>query len=127
MTKRTTALPARNVGAYLAQYPAEVFGEDSPEEVFDRYHTADFVMINDGVTFDRQRMIDHVAPARKRATGAEVEVHEVVMAQDRAAARYTLTAHMRTGTTITTEIYMFGQFAEDGRLRRIEQITRDLG
>lgn len=127
MTNSTKALPARDLGAYLVQYPAEVFKDDSPAEVFDRYHTADFIMINDGVTFDRQRMVDHVAPARKRATGAEVEVHEVVMAQDRAAARYTLRAHMRTGTTIATEIYMFGEFAEDGRLRRIEQITHELG
>jgi hypothetical protein len=33
---------------------------------------------------------------------------------------------MATGTMIATEIYMFGQRSADGRLRRIDQITRDV-
>jgi hypothetical protein len=33
---------------------------------------------------------------------------------------------MATGNTIATEIYMFGQLAPDGRLRRVDQITRDV-
>jgi hypothetical protein len=33
---------------------------------------------------------------------------------------------MATGNTITTEIYMFGHLAADGRLRRVDQITRDV-
>jgi len=31
---------------------------------------------------------------------------------------------MRSGETITTEIFAFGELAPDGRLRRIDQLTR---
>ena len=116
-----------NVTTYLTQYPHEVaFGTEDAGTVFDRYHTPDFVMRNDGISLDREKLLAHVRPARKRAKGVHVEVHETASTADRVAARYTLTAHMASGNTIATEIYMFGQLAADGRLRRIDQITRDV-
>jgi hypothetical protein len=115
------------VAAYLTQYPQEItFGEEDPAVVFDRYHAPDFVMSNDGVHLDRERLLAHVRPARKRARGVRVEVHEALSAADRVAARYTLTADMATGNTIATEIYMFGHLAADGRLQRVDQVTRDV-
>jgi hypothetical protein len=116
-----------NVAAYLTEYPQEVaFGTEGAGTVFDRYHTPDFVMCNDGIPLDREKLLAHVRPARKRATGVRVEVHETVRTADRVAARYTLTADMASGNTIATEIYMFGQLAADGRLRRVDQVTRDV-
>lgn len=115
-----------DVAAYLTQYPQEVtFGEEDAGTVFDRYHTPDFIMCNDGIRLDREKLLAHVRPARKRAKGVRVEVHETVSAADRVAARYTLTAEMASGNTITTEIYMFGHLSPDGRLRRVDQITRN--
>jgi hypothetical protein len=112
---------------YLVHYPQEVaFGEEDAAAVFDRYHTPEFVMCNDGIQLDREKLLAHVRPARKRAKGVRVEVHETVSTADRVAARYTLTADMATGTVIATEIYMFGQRSADGRLRRVDQITRDV-
>lgn len=116
-----------NIAAYLSQYPQEVtFGEEDAGTVFDRYHTPDFVMCNDGIQLDRDKLLAHVRPARKRAKGVRVQVHETMSTARRVAARYTLTADMATGTTIATEIYMFGQLSTDGRLRRVDQITRDV-
>jgi hypothetical protein len=116
-----------DITAYLTQYPREVtFGDEDAETVFDRYHTPDFVICNDGIQLDREKLLAHVRPARKRAKGVRVEVHETVRAADRVAARYTLTADMATGNTIATQIYMFGQLSADGRLRRVDQITRDV-
>jgi hypothetical protein len=116
-----------DVADYLVQYPREVaFGEEDAGAVFDRYHTPEFVMCNDGIQFDREKLLAHVRPARKRAKGVRVEVHETVSTADRVAARYTLTADMATGAIIATEIYMFGQRSADGRLRRVDQITRDV-
>ena len=115
------------VAAYLAQYPQEVtFGDENAEMVFDRYHTANFLMCNDGIQLDRAKLLAHVRPARKRARAVRVEVHEVVSSADRVAARYTLTADMTSGNTIATEIYMFGRLSTDGRLQRVDQITRDV-
>jgi hypothetical protein len=118
---------AVDVVAYLTRYPQEVaFGEEDAGTVFDRYHTPDFVMRSDGIPLDRDRLLAHVRPARKRAKGIRVEVHETMSAADRVAARYTLTADMAAGSTIVTDIYMFGRLAADGRLRRVDQITRDV-
>jgi len=116
-----------SVAAYLTRYPQEVtFGEEDAGTVFDRYHTPDFVMCNDGIQLDREKLLAHVRPARKRAKGVRVEVHETLNTADRVAARYTLTADMATGNTIATEIYMFGRLSADGRLRRVDQITRNV-
>ncbi len=110
---------------YLVQYPEEVtFGDEPPETVLDRYHTRDHVLVNDGIVLDRQRLLAHVGPARKRTSAVVVEVKDALVAGDRVAARYVLTAHLRKGSVIATEIHMFGTLAPDGRLRRIDQLTR---
>jgi hypothetical protein len=57
-------------------------------------------------------------------TGVQVEVHEAVTGDGHVAARYTLTATMRKGPPIATEIYMFGRLAPEGRLRHVDQVTR---
>lgn len=117
---------AIDVTDYLLRYPQEfAFGEDA-EAVFDRFHTPDFVMCNDGIELDRAKLLAHVRPARKRAKDVRVQVHETVHTADRVAARYILSADMKSGNTIATEIYMFGRLSADGRLRRIDQITRDV-
>src|SRR4051794_32805382 len=115
------------VADYLVRYPQEVaFGEEDADAVFDRYHAPEFVMCNDGLRLDREKLLAHIRPARKRAKEIRVEVHETVSVADRVSARYTLTADLATGATVATEIYMFGQRAADGRLRRVDQITRDV-
>lgn len=114
-----------DVATYLTRYPQEVaFGDEDPATVFDRYHVPDFVLCNDGIHLDRERLLAHVRPARNRANGIRIEVHETMSTADRVAARYTLTADMANGNTIATEIYMFGQLAADGRLQRVDQLTR---
>lgn len=118
-------LPGRDLGAYLTGYPVEIaFGEDDAAAVFDRYHTPDFVLYNDGIPLDREKLLAHVRPARRRAASVHTELHETLVSGDRVAARYTLTAVMVKGGVIATEICMFGRLAGDGRLRRADQLTR---
>jgi hypothetical protein len=117
--------PGRDLVAYLTSYPEEMaFGEDEPASILDRYCTPDFEQYNDGLRLDRDRLIAHVRPVRKNATSVRTDVQEALVSGDRVAARYTLEATMRKGRVVVTEIYMFGQLAPDGRLRRIDQITR---
>ncbi len=114
------------VTAYLENYPNEVIGADDPTAVYDRYHAAEYAVVSDGLTLDRDRLLAHVAPARKRAAGARVTVHDVVTSGDRFAAYYTLEAEMRKGGVIATEIAVFGEVAADGRIRSARQLTRDV-
>ena len=118
---RTRPHPGADLTGYLVRYPAELtFGDEDTAAVFGRYHTEDFVLRNDGTPLDRQRLIAHVRPARRNAVGVHVEVHEALVSADRVAAPYTLSADMRQGHRVVTDIHMFGELAADGRLRRPE-------
>ncbi len=57
---------AARITAYLENYPREVVAGQDPEEVYDRYHTADYAVVSDGITLDRERLLAHIAPARRR-------------------------------------------------------------
>ena len=92
----------------------------------DQYHTPNFVLTSDGIPLDRERLLAHVRPASRRVESVSVTVHEALRVGDRVAALYLLTALMRRGQTITTEISMFGELAPDGRLKRTQQVTRDV-
>ncbi len=117
--------PRTDLTSYLVRYPQEAgLGDEDPATVLDRYHTPDYELVNDGVLLDRKRLLDHIRPARKRAAGLRVEVEQALVDGDQVAARYRLIAELRKGGTITTEIYMFGELAADGRLRRAIQVTR---
>lgn len=119
--------PRADLTSYLIRYPQEAgLGDEDPATVLDRYHTSDYELVNDGVPLDRQRLLEHIRPARKRAAGLRVEVQQALVDGDQVAARYRLVTELRKGGTITTEIYMFGELAADGRLRRAVQATRIL-
>ena len=120
-------LPGSDLAGYLQAYPQELtFSTAEPGEVIDRYHSADFELWNDGRPLDRDGLLAHVRAGRRNASSVQVEVHEVVRGGDRVAARYTIRAEMRKGWVATSEIYMFGALAPDGRLRRVDQLTRIL-
>ncbi|GAA3442822.1 nuclear transport factor 2 family protein [Planomonospora venezuelensis] len=119
--------PATDLAGYLTRYAEEItFGDEEPGTVMDRYHTPDYELVNDGILLDRQRLLDHVHSGRRRAAAVRVEVDEALVSGDRVAARYRLTASMRRGNVISTEIHMFGRLADDGRLRRATQLTRTI-
>ncbi|MET8429036.1 nuclear transport factor 2 family protein [Nocardia sp. NPDC004860] len=121
------ALPGHDLAAYLTAYVAEMaFGAEEPEVIVDRYHTPDILWLSDGHPMDRSRLVAHAKPSRKNVTQCRVDIMDTIASGDRVAARYTVTATMRTGRTIATEIYMFGDLAPDGRLFRVDAITRDL-
>lgn len=110
---------------YLTRYPQQIaFGDQEPAAVMDRYHIPEFDLINDGIRLDREGLLAHARAGRKNATSVTVEVHDAVTGDTGVAARHTLTATMRKGSVIATEIYMFGQLAADGRLRHVHQGTR---
>ncbi|RJL23017.1 nuclear transport factor 2 family protein [Bailinhaonella thermotolerans] len=125
----------RDLVDFLITYTRDmsVSGEE-PGAILDRYFVPDFEYCNDGFVIDRQRMIDHVRPVRRNvdreAMTADdwsgVEIHQALVSGDRIAARWTLRTMLRKGKTFAAEIYMFGHLAADGRIRRIDQITRPL-
>lgn len=122
---RTPRTPGADLVGYLMRYPKELtFGDDDPAALMDRYHTPGFDMVNDGIRLDRDRLLAHVRAGRRNALDIEIVVHDAVTEGDNVAARYTLTAVMRKRGVVTTDVFMFGRLAPDGRLRHVEQLTR---
>jgi hypothetical protein len=118
-------LPADDFAGYLSRYPQEAaFSGDDPADVFDRYHVPEFVLYNDGVPLDRTRLLAHMRPARRNATAVEVRIDKIFGYDGHVAARYTLIATMRKGTVVATEITTVARLAPDGRLARVDQLTR---
>lgn len=114
------------VAGFFGSFTREVVAGGDAAEVVDRYYTPDVEQIADGVTLDRRRLIDHVRPIRKNLVACSYDVHEAMHTGDRLAARFTIHAEMRRGRTISTEVYLFGELAPDGRIRRTTQATRDV-
>lgn len=127
MLTETPPVPRDDLAGYLRSYVQEMaFGDEEPDVVMDRYHTPDIAWHSDGLHLDRERLAAHARPVRRTVTRCEVDVHDALVEGDRAAARYTLIALTR-GRHIVTEIHMFGRLAPDGRLRRVDQLTRIVG
>ena len=114
------------VADFFESFTREVVAGGDAAEIVDRYYTSDIQQIADGVTMDRQRLIDHLRPVRKNVVSCEYDVHEAVRSGDRLAARFTIHAETRQGRTISTEVYLFGELAPDGRIRRTTQATREV-
>ncbi|MCP2340142.1 nuclear transport factor 2 family protein [Actinomadura rupiterrae] len=119
-----------DLSEFLVTYTRDMVSPDTdPGEVLDRFFTPDFEFRADGLVIDRDRMMAHVKPMRKRVASSDqvsLDVHEALVSGDRISARYTLRAALPKGPDFAGEIYMFGHLAEDGRIRRIDQTTRDL-
>jgi hypothetical protein len=114
------------VADFFDSFTREVVAGGDAGAIVDRYYTPDIEQVADGVTLDRQRLIDHLRPVRKNLVAWEYDVHEAMRSGDRLAARFTVHAEMRQGRTISTEVYLFGELAPDGRIRRTIQATREV-
>ncbi|MFI6514165.1 nuclear transport factor 2 family protein [Spirillospora sp. NPDC050679] len=128
---RDTALlradPARFLTDFYLSFNREVIGSDAdPGPAVDRFHTPDVVQVSDGLRFDREKIVAHVRPLRRNLAEVGVEVHEAVADGGRVAARLTFRARMRKGRTVETEVFMFAEFAPDGRMRRSHGTSRTL-
>ncbi|MGW5867464.1 nuclear transport factor 2 family protein [Streptomyces sp. NPDC055239] len=118
--------PKQFISDFITSFHNELVRDDEdPASIFDRYHTPDVVQFADGHRMDRDKLIAHTRPVRKNKPGNRTEVHEAQASGDRIAARYTLHVQNR-GKSLAIEVYYFGQFAQDGRLRQAHMLTRTL-
>jgi len=120
--------PRFDLHAYLVDYPTEMgLGAEDPAEVLGRYHCTEIEYVSDGIVMGHDRLVAHAGPARRNARSIQVDVHDALVDGDRVAARYTMTTEVRKRGTLVVEVCMFGRLCSDGRVHRIDQITRDLG
>lgn len=116
--------PRQFIADFFTSFTEDLLRTDEDAAlIVDRYHTPDIVEIADGHRIDRGKLIAHTRPVRKNRPTIRMEVHEAVADGDRLAARYTLHSSQR-GKDLAIEVYFFGRFASDGRMRQAHMATR---
>ena len=103
------------------------FGTDQEfplEETIDRYFSAGFVEVVDGQALDRQQFVQTLRQLRTMVTGGRVEVLADLREGDEFAHRHLLHLEGADGSVMRREVYMFGVFGADGRLLRIDEVSR---
>ena len=118
--------PKQFIFTFFTSFGRELLrGDEEAGAVVDRYYTPDIVQIADGQRMNREQLIAHSRPLRKRQPSSRMEVHDAVADGDRIAARYTPHVEDRR-RSFAIEVYFFGHFAADGRMRQAHMLTRTL-
>ncbi|RSN58882.1 hypothetical protein DMH01_23040 [Amycolatopsis sp. WAC 04182] len=116
--------PKKFIAEFHESFHDELVNSDEDAGVIvDRYHTPDIVQIADGHRMDRDKLIAHTRPVRKNRPTARMEVHDAVADGNRIAARSTLHVTNRK-RDLKLEVYFFGEFTPDGRMRCGHTLTR---
>ncbi|MFJ3922182.1 nuclear transport factor 2 family protein [Streptomyces sp. NPDC090022] len=101
-----------------------LFNRDlSVEEAADRHFTPDYRQRTDGQWSDRAGFVEHITHLRGVVADGHLEVHEELYDGSKYADRHTAHVTKRDGSTVRMEVYLFGEFAPDGRFSRIEETT----
>jgi hypothetical protein len=118
----------RDDAAFIETALTEVcFGQEDShplEATIDRYFSPGYQQRTDGETADRNAFAGHIRALRALAATGSVRVLEVIRQGHRIADRHEVTITKRDGTTTRIQVYLFGEFAADGRLRRVDEVSR---
>ncbi|MFI9269158.1 nuclear transport factor 2 family protein [Kitasatospora sp. NPDC052896] len=93
------------------------------DEAADRHFAPDYRQRTDGRWDDREEFKTHIAHLRSVVAHGSIEVHDELAQGDRYADRHTVNATKTDGSVVRMEVYLFGEYAPDGRFRRIEETT----
>jgi hypothetical protein len=93
------------------------------DQAADRHFAPDYRQRTDGRWDSRTEFLTHIAHLRGVVAGGSVEVHDELAVGDRYADRHTVTVTKTDGSMVRMEVYVFAEFAPDGRFRRIEETT----
>ena len=93
------------------------------EEAADRHFAPEYRQRTDGRWDDRTEFLTHIGHLREVVADGSVEVHEELRTDRHYADRHTVRVAKKDGSTVQMEVYLFADFAPDGRFRRIEETT----
>lgn len=93
------------------------------DEAIDRHFTPDYRQRTNGEWSDRTAFTQHMTRLRSVVLSGHIEVHDEVRDGLRYADRHSVTVTRDNGRTSVTEVYLFAQFAPDGRFQRVEETT----
>lgn len=106
------------------------------DNALDRHFAPDYRQRTDGTWSDRAEFADHIAHLRSIIRSADINIIDEHRDGTRYADRHTVDVAKVNGGRVVQEVYLFGQFAADGRFLRVDETTlmlageeadRDLG
>ena len=89
----------------------------------DRHFAPDYRQRTDGRWDERDGFVEHIAHLRSIVVGGTVRVLDEFRDGLSYADRHVVEILKRDGSRVTMEVYVFGEFAADGRFRRVEETT----
>lgn len=111
--------------AYLTTFAELADDPDVPlEEAFDRFHTPDCVQYINGTPMQRPAVLQSLAAARGRGPDYALDVHAVLTQGNRFAARYSMVPSPHGRRAGEMEVFTFGEFADDGRVRLLRSVMQ---
>ncbi|MGW8974487.1 nuclear transport factor 2 family protein [Streptomyces platensis] len=93
------------------------------QEAADRHFAPEYRQRTDGEWIDRAGFVEHITHLRTLVADGEVQVQEELCDGSKYADRHTVDITKKDGSTVCMEVYVFADFAPDGRFRRIEETT----
>ncbi|WP_127509268.1 nuclear transport factor 2 family protein [Actinoplanes solisilvae] len=96
------------------------------ETALDRYYAPDLEWRSDGVVKDRAAFGAFVAGLQSQIVSGNVTVLDEFVDGHKYAQRHVYEATLTNGTTLRREIYLFGEYSEDGRFRRVNETGFDV-
>lgn len=93
------------------------------EAAVSRHFTDAYRQRTDNEWSDRAGFVEHIAHLRALVARVEIDVRDEFIRDRCYADRHIVHLTKRDGSTVTQEVYLFGELAEDGRFRRAEEVT----
>jgi hypothetical protein len=82
--------------------------------------------ITDGVLSTYGQFVKHIMHLRSSIASAEITVNEMLQEGRKIADRHTVSIEKHDGLTSSFEVLLIGELADDGRLLRVVETTRQL-
>lgn len=98
--------------------------DDEVETVAARHLTADYRQCVDGEWQDRATFLAFLTALRSAIRSAQITVLDELTEGRHYAERHLITVTQNDGQTVSQEVYLFAELAEDGRFARLEELTR---
>jgi hypothetical protein len=89
----------------------------------DRHFAPDYRQRTDGSWDERDGFVEHIAHLRSIVASGTVRVLDEFRDGPRYADRHVVEILKLDGSRVEMEVYVFGEFAADGRFRRVEETT----
>ncbi|MEW9515299.1 nuclear transport factor 2 family protein [Streptomyces tubercidicus] len=101
-----------------------IFSRDlTVQDAAERHFTPEYRQRTDGEWLDRAGFVEHITHLRTLVADGEIEVHDELYDGSKYADRHTVHVTKKDGSTVRLEVYVFADFAPDGRFSRIEETT----